>query len=333
CPDDDAIAASDAMIAKPSGGAAHLAMEPFVRPPPQRKRAMQAHRRPTRQRRQTIDDLLQRARSRIAHGRPAAAIAARGAGPAPSHPPVPPVMADRNASIRTQVASASRQRIGSSRQEGILRAFAASLPATHCQRPQSARLCARAMATPHRSRIDARSRPSRHLRPPAARDCIVVPEEAGGLSADAIFALMSQAADWRPVPDPRTPMAFARAPGWVFKSNLAWRRQHREWVWHMVKRMASITALVGVWHPAKTWFLLCDRRRYLVCNATPVLLLPSEAGLLRRLLHWPQQRRLVAKAAEHGFRLDHRVRNFGFDPGGWQLYYVDDEVYPLRPKP
>lgn len=151
----------------------------------------------------------------------------------------------------------------------------------------------------------------------------------GALTAVAIFELMSRAEDWRPVSDPRTPMAFALAPGWVFKSNLSYRRLDRDRVAREVVRMIGVTATVGIWHPAKTWFLLCDRRRYLACSATPRLLLPMEAGW-RRWISLGQQRRLMSRAAACGVRLDWKPYNFGYEAGSWRLYYLDDEVYPLR---
>lgn len=151
----------------------------------------------------------------------------------------------------------------------------------------------------------------------------------GALTSQDIFALMAQSSDWRPALDPRTPMAFALAPGWVFKSDLSRRHRDAGRVSREVARMIELTANVGVWHPSKTWFLLRLRRRHLVCSATPLLVVPRMTGV-RRLIAQLQKRRLTARAAACGLRLDDRRSNFGFEPGRWRLYYLDDEVYPLR---
>jgi hypothetical protein len=178
-------------------------------------------------------------------------------------------------------------------------------------------------------RSETRWRPSRRLGHPETPGCVTVVEPNGALTPPEIFALMTQSTDWRPAPDPRTPMAFAIAPGWVFKSDLSRRRLDRERVVRDVSRMIDLTAKVGVWHPAKTWFLLRLRRRHLVCSATPLLIIPPKIGV-RRLLARLQKRGIVARAAACGLRLDERRRNFGYDPGNWRLYYLDDEVYPLH---
>src|SRR5262245_45526510 len=87
----------------------------------------------------------------------------------------------------------------------------------------------------------ARAKPSRRLRPPAIRDCVIVPEPNGALDGDAIYELMSAAEDWRPTPDPRTPMGFAQGGGWVFKSLLPRRRRGRAPVEHDLRRMVQLT--------------------------------------------------------------------------------------------
>jgi hypothetical protein len=172
-------------------------------------------------------------------------------------------------------------------------------------------------------------RPSRRLRPPADPACITVPLANGALSAGQIFTIISTAADWRPADHPRTPMAFALAPGWVFKSNLSWRERNRARAIERVMQMIELTAKLGVWHPARTWFLLHDRRRYVPCNATPLLMPPPQAGV-RRLLSWFEQQHLIVRAAAYGVRLDHQPYNFGCDRDTRRLYYLDDEVYPLH---
>lgn len=170
---------------------------------------------------------------------------------------------------------------------------------------------------------------SRRLRPPVSPDAVIVPEPNGALDAHAVFELMSGAEDWRPNPDPRTPMAIALGHGWVFKSQLLRRRRQRLPVERDVVRMIRLTASLRIWHPAKTWFLMRDRGRYLVCSATPRLRLPSEVRLrflrVARLRH-----RLVERARRAGYRLDWKADNFGFAPASWRLYYLDDEVYPLK---
>ena len=172
-------------------------------------------------------------------------------------------------------------------------------------------------------------RPSRRLGQPESPDCVIVVEPNGALTTDAIFALMRQARDWRPAPDPRTPMAFSIAPGWIFKSDLTRRGLDAVPVANHVKQMIELTAKVGVWHPSKTWFLLRVRRRYLACCATPELVLPPIIGPVRLLARF-QKRRLKKQANAWGLRLDDRMYNFGYEPGSWRLYYLDDEVYPLR---
>ena len=169
-------------------------------------------------------------------------------------------------------------------------------------------------------------RPSRRLRPPVSPDAIVVPANNGRLAAADIFALMADAEPWQPQPAPRTPMAFARTGEWVFKSNLTWRDADPERAHGRAVQMVELNAGLRIWHPDKTWFVLRDRRRYLVCNATPTLVLP--AGLRRVQSFW-QMRRLSRAAAAQGFRLDVRTYNFGFDRRWWRLYYLDDEVYRL----
>jgi hypothetical protein len=158
---------------------------------------------------------------------------------------------------------------------------------------------------------------------------VTVLEPNGALTARDIFSLMSRASDWRPTDDPRTPMAFAMAPGWVFKSDLSRRHLDRERVAREVRRHMALTAQVRIWHPAKTWFLVRIRRRYLACSVTPWLRV-SRAPDVRWLLVLPQRRRLAARAAACGLRLDHQRGNFGFEPWSWRLYYLDDELYPLR---
>jgi hypothetical protein len=172
-------------------------------------------------------------------------------------------------------------------------------------------------------------RPSRRLRPPAGPDAIVIPTGNGRLSATDIFALMTDAEPWQPQPGARTPMVFARTAEWVFKSNLTWRGTEGEAVRQRTVQMIELTAALRIWHPDKTWFMLRDRRRYLVCNATPRLVLPKRAGLRYALSFW-EMRRLSKAAAAQGFRLDIRMYNFGFDRRWWRLYYLDDEVYRLR---
>jgi hypothetical protein len=172
-------------------------------------------------------------------------------------------------------------------------------------------------------------RPSRRLRLPRDAAAIMVPHPNGALTADQIFPLFSAARDWRPAPDPRTPMAFATTPGWVFKSNLAWRYADAARAIAVASRMIDACARLGIWHPAKTWFVLNDRRRFVAVSATPRLVLPSDAGV-RRLYGGRQQLRQISHAAERGWRLDVRPCNFGFDAHDWRLYYLDDEVRPVR---
>jgi hypothetical protein len=157
---------------------------------------------------------------------------------------------------------------------------------------------------------------------------VTVLEPNGALTAPDVFALMSQASDWQPTADPRTPMAFAMAPGWVFKSDLSRRHLDRERVTREVRRHMALTAQVRIWHPAKTWFLVRIRRRYLACSATPLLRVLGVPDL-RWLLLRPERRRLAARAATYGLRLDNRRGNFGVEPWSWRLYYLDDELYPL----
>jgi hypothetical protein len=174
-----------------------------------------------------------------------------------------------------------------------------------------------------------RMRPSRRLGKPESPGCVTVLEANGALPAEEIFTLMIEAHDWRPVTDLRTPMAFALAGNWVFKSDLSRRCLARDRVALEVARNVELAAKVGIWHPAKTWFLVRVRRRYLVCSATPRLHILPRVGL-RPLFAVAQRRRLIARAAACGLRLDNRRSNFGYDPDSWRLYYLDDEVYPLR---
>jgi hypothetical protein len=174
-----------------------------------------------------------------------------------------------------------------------------------------------------------RWRSSRRLGKPESPGCVTVLAPNGALTAEEIFALMIEAEDWRPVSDLRTPMAFALARDWVFKSDLSRRRLACDRVALDVLHNVEVAAKVGIWHPAKTWFLVRVRRRYLVCSATPRLHILPRVGL-RRLLGVAQRRRLIAKAAACGLRLDNRRSNFGYSLDSWRLYYLDDEVYPLR---
>jgi hypothetical protein len=178
-------------------------------------------------------------------------------------------------------------------------------------------------------RSESLGRPSRRLGRPVDVDKIIVSEPNGSLSPQQIFSLFSKAQDWYPTADVRTPVALAVSDGWVFKSRLTTRSSDLGKAEQEVQRMIRLSADLRVWHPAKTWFVLHDRRRYLPCSATPLLVQASRApfrrlfglfGITRKLMH----------AASLGLRLDPMPWNYGFSGTSVRLYYLDDEVYPLE---
>ncbi len=177
----------------------------------------------------------------------------------------------------------------------------------------------------------ARRPHARRLRPPRdASDVLVVRLAQGRTALDAgrITALLREASVFYPEPSTRTPMAFALTRRWVLKANLRRRSRDAERAFQEAGAAAALHARLGLWHPAKTWFVLRERGRFLPGNATPRLHLLSEMPL-RALFEW-QRLRLVWRAAQAGYRLDARGVNFGRAPGSLSLYYLDDEIYPLR---
>lgn len=148
------------------------------------------------------------------------------------------------------------------------------------------------------------------------------------LDAEGVLRLLRAAVPLYPDPSPRTPMAFVLAGDWVLKANLRRRSRERERVWRETVEQAALHARLRLWPPRKTWFVLHQRGRYLGASATPRLIVLSDMRL-RGLFAW-QRLRLVGRAARAGYRLDLRSANFGRLPGGLSLYYLDDEIYPLR---
>lgn len=176
----------------------------------------------------------------------------------------------------------------------------------------------------------AHRRRSRRLGRPKTPDCITFVEPNGALSAMEIWSVMSRSEDWFPNMHPRSPMALAIGRDWVFKANLTKRSLDRRQAESELLRMIRLTIQLGIWHPAKTWFLLHDRRRYVPCNATPVLPLIEELGWLARYRARMQMRAMEAIVRRAGLKLDLRDDNFGLDRTNQRLYYLDDEVYRLR---
>jgi hypothetical protein len=172
-------------------------------------------------------------------------------------------------------------------------------------------------------------RPSRRLGRPVDVDRIIVTEPNGSLSPEQIYSLFTRATDWRPTADPRTPVALAVSDGWVFKSRLTKRSFDRGAVEEEVRRMIWLSTELRVWHPAKTWFVLHDRRRYLPCSATPLLVQASRAPF-RRILGLCGIVKMLREVASFGLRLDPMPWNYGFSGSSLRLYYLDDEVYPLK---
>jgi hypothetical protein len=148
----------------------------------------------------------------------------------------------------------------------------------------------------------------------------------GPLDRARLFDLLCRAQAWQPEPDPRTPMALARADGWVLKANLKRRSRARGQALAQAEDAARLAAELRLWHPAKTWFVLHRCGRWLAASATPYL----RVGALAFPFAWFawRKRRLVARARAAGYRLDMRNANFGRQ--GLSLYYLDDEIYPLR---
>jgi hypothetical protein len=159
---------------------------------------------------------------------------------------------------------------------------------------------------------------------------VTIVEPHGALSPHDIWSLMAASEDWFPSSmDPRTPMALAITGDWVLKANLARRRCNPALAALHVMWMTRLTMRLGVWHPAKTWFLLADRRRYVPCSATPRLRILSELGWLARRPARIRAAALAVRAARAGVHLDFSNGNFGAEPCGSRVYYVDDEVYRL----
>ena len=169
----------------------------------------------------------------------------------------------------------------------------------------------------------------RSLPRPTVPEDIILTRPNGSLTARQIFELMrdedarswrADLADWSP-----TCMVLSRA--WVFKGNLMNRRSDFAKVARRLETVMRDADRLSIWHPAKTWFLLRDRTRYLPCSATPRLRVLHELGSLERIRLRPQQGWLFARALLYGRVIDPHSRNFGRGRDRERLYYVDDEIY------
>ena len=117
--------------------------------------------------------------------------------------------------------------------------------------------------------------------------------------------------------------------GWVVKTRADALSEQRAGAVRAVESSRGAEKGAGVWHPSKQWALIrVTEGYYPVSFSRALTTLRQLPSVEARLSAWLRMIRLAVVAyAEHGVGLDLNPSNFGVEPGGSQLYYIDDEIY------
>jgi predicted phosphodiesterase len=118
--------------------------------------------------------------------------------------------------------------------------------------------------------------------------------------------------------------------GWILKTNLARASPLRQEVRARVLIDRALGLRAGAWHPNKHWAIVHTDAGWIPLSATPELrTLRSIEDRAARFAAWT---RMLARGVEvhrdSGLGLDLNPANFGEEPGGAGLFYIDDELYP-----
>ena len=175
---------------------------------------------------------------------------------------------------------------------------------------------------------------------PHSIDDIITVAPSRHLSRQVIFSLLSDPGkeDWRHKVGPASPLRLLLCQGWVLKARESNRTQDLAALRARIVTWNQRASHLGIWHPAKHWFIVRCQEHYWPCNATPHLATWPELRAGRAALNgrtWlgylQFRRRTVAIVARvlvrHAILLDPKLRNFGLSQEHDQVYYIDDEVY------
>ena len=139
-----------------------------------------------------------------------------------------------------------------------------------------------------------------------------------------------QAQEWQHKVDPCSPTRLLLSQEWVLKTRDLYRGADLDLLRQQIGPWVERTERLGVWHPAKNWFILYSENLYWPCNATPRLTTIVEIeGFQRRanLLRYKQLTLIARTLLAHHILLDMNDSNYGIEGGCRSLFYVDDEVY------
>lgn len=117
---------------------------------------------------------------------------------------------------------------------------------------------------------------------------------------------------------------------WVFKTDRSQAAHDVRALAQQQQRHQEQAQALGVYHPDKHWLLLREADHWLPVTACPRLdTLRTQTETASRLAGWLAMYQLGARLLrERGIELDLNPANFGYVPGGQELWYMDDEWYP-----
>ncbi len=182
-----------------------------------------------------------------------------------------------------------------------------------------------------RSRPDP---PYRFPRPSRPSD-ILLPDGTGGLTTGEIFDLLtdSEAGEaWTELTRDADSIRLLVSNGWVFKTRPTNKQDQPLEAVAKAEACNRYTARIGVWHPAKRWFVVRAAGDLWLCNVSPRLRTLDRITSFRHRSRWGLLWCWLKLVVErrHGVALDIKLSNFGFEDGNSRIFYVDDEVYPAR---
>lgn len=193
-------------------------------------------------------------------------------------------------------------------------------------------------------------------RPVTPSDVTVI-HRPGAFSSLDLFSLLvdnsSEEWDHKVGPDSSTRLLFSQ--GKVIKTDCTRASGCPAEARAIVADSIRLTRSLGIWHPAKTWFLLHAQGHYWPCNITPLLESVADSldidaqqdqGLIkiqffmklwskpaswRNWLTWHRVITFCLKIAiRHKLFMDTSPSNFGCESGRNRLFYLDDELYSFR---
>ena len=174
---------------------------------------------------------------------------------------------------------------------------------------------------------------------PDASEAIHVLTQEGMISSGRIFELLTSphSREWRERVGVRSPgdgsakrsARLLLTGDQVIKTDTHLQYPDREAAAASVQPRLELAERLALWHPQKTWFLMCSEARWWVLSVCPRLkTLRQFRDRERKMRAWLDMLRFTLKFSQHHrVGLDLNPSNFGLEQEANDLFYLDDETY------